>query len=386
MILHVDMDAFYASVEERDRPELAGLPVIVGGSPDGRGVVAAANYAARRYGVRSAMPAAQARRLCPEAVFIRSRMSRYAEVSRQIREIFFRYTPLVEPLSLDEAFLDVASSERLFGAARDLAMRIKRDIRTELGLVASVGVAPNKFLAKLASDLDKPDGLVLVPPDAVQAFLDPLPVTRLWGVGKVAAETLAALGVHTISDLRRQPETLIIGRFGKWGAHLLRLSRGIDEREVVPEREAKSISHETTFETDIDDRASLRAWLLDLTEQVAIRLRRGALRGTCVFVKLRYADFRTVTRSERLRAPTDVTHELWAGAARLLDEQLARRGDPVRLLGVGVGELVHDAPLQGRLFEQHEQDRQRRIDGVVDEIRNRFGDRAAHRGGGVHRR
>lgn len=385
MILHVDMDAFYASVEELDDPGLAGLPVVVGGTPDGRGVVAAANYVARRYGIHSAMPAAQARRLCPDAIFIKSRMERYADVSRALRGIFARYTPLVEPLSLDEAFLDVASSARLFGDGAAIARRIKREIRCELGLVASVGVAPNKFLAKLASDLEKPDGLVIVPLDAIQDFLDPLPVSRLWGVGKVSNRSLAEMGVQTIGDLRRLPEELLTGRFGNTAGHLLQLARGIDDRRVVPDRDAKSISHETTFATDIGDAGVLRSWLLELTEQVATRLRRQRLRGKTVFIKVRYADFRTVTRSESLESPSSVTRELYASAVRLLRAQLARSPRPVRLLGMGTSGMSAETLEQGQLFEQADREQQRRIDTIVDEVKSRFGNRAMRRGGGARR-
>ena len=385
MILHVDMDAFYASVEELDDPGLAGQPVVVGGTPDGRGVVAAANYIARKFGVHSAMPAAQARRLCPDAVFIRSRMDRYAEVSRELRGIFARYTPLVEPLSLDEAFLDVASSLRLFGDGESIARRIKGEIRTELGLVASVGIAPNKFLAKLASDLDKPDGLVVVPEDDIQAFLDPLPVSRLWGVGKVANRRLGELGVHTIADLRNLPRDLLTGHFGQSAAHLLELARGVDDRRVVPDRDAKSISHETTFETDIGDTEVLKSWLLELCEQVATRLRRQDLRGKTVFIKVRYGDFRTLTRSESLDAPTNVTRELYASAARLLRAQLAREPGALRLLGMGVSAVTRSSMEQGQLFEQGEREHQRRIDTVVDAIKTRYGARAMRRGGGARR-
>jgi DNA polymerase-4 len=385
MILHVDMDAFYASVEELDDPGLVGKPVVVGGTPDGRGVVAAANYAARRYGIHSAMPAAQARRLCPDAVFIKSRMDRYAEVSQAIRAIFARYTPLVEPLSLDEAFLDVTSSARLFGDGIAIGRRIKEEIRGELGLVASVGVAPNKFLAKLASDLDKPDGLVVVPVDAIEAFLEPLPVSRLWGVGAVSNRELAEMGVHTIGDLRRLPENLLVSRFGKSANHLGRLARGIDNRRVVPDRDAKSISHETTFATDITDAEVLRSWLLDLTEQVATRLRRQNLRGKTLFIKVRYADFRTVARSESLDAPTSVTRELYVTAARLLQAQLLRNPQPVRLLGMGTSGMTTETLEQGQLFEQGNREQQRRIDTVVDEVKSRFGNRAMRRGGGPRR-
>ena len=243
MILHVDMDAFYASVEERDRPELAGKPLIVGGTPDGRGVVAAANYVVRQFGVHSAMPTATALKLCPDAIVLSPRLDHYAEVSAEIREIFVRYTPLVEPLSLDEAFLDVTGSERLFGPAVEIAHRIRREIRQELRLVASVGVAPNKFLAKIASDLDKPDGLVVVDPDRVQEFLDPLSVGRIWGVGRVTGETFSWLGVQTIADLRQLSVETLRQHFGSSGEHFWKLAHGIDDRPVVPDRETKSISN-----------------------------------------------------------------------------------------------------------------------------------------------
>ena len=381
-VLHVDMDAFYASVEERERPQLAGQPVVVGGSPDGRGVVAAANYAAREYGVHSAMPAARARRLCPHAVFIRSRMDLYARVSGEIREIFHRYTPLVEPLSLDEAFLDVSGSRALFGCGVAIAEQIKAGIRSELDLVASVGVAPNKFLAKLAGALDKPDGLVHVHPAEVQAFLDPLPVERLWGVGTVAAEGLSALGVHTIGELRALSETKLVDRFGKWGEHLWRLAHGWDDREVTPDHEARSISHETTFEADIGDRGVLRSWLRELTEQVARRLRRSHLRARTVEIKVRYGDFRTVSRSRTLPAASCMTLELWEQAATLLERQLRLRGDAVRLLGMGASGLTVEREAQVDLFEQHTAAHQREIDTMLDEVTDRFGRTALRRGGG----
>ncbi|HYW77986.1 MAG TPA: DNA polymerase IV, partial [Thermoguttaceae bacterium] len=334
--MHVDMDAYFASVEERDRPELVGRPVIVGGSAEQRGVVAAANYVARQFGVHSAMPAATAKRLCPQGVFLSGRMDRYAEVSRQIHEIFHRYTPLVEPLSLDEAFLDVTGSEQLFGPAVVVARRIKREIQDELKLVASAGVAPNKFLAKIASDLDKPNGFVVVAPEQVQQFLDPLPVGRIWGVGKQSNKTMQSLGVRTIGDLSRLSRELLESRFGSNGDHFWRLARGIDERMVVPDREAKSISHETTFATDIADQEVLRAWLSQLTDQVARRLRQHEFRGSIVQVKVRFADFRTITRSQKLPEPTNVTDELWQVASKILASRLPANPPPVRLLGMGV--------------------------------------------------
>ncbi|MGE0080961.1 MAG: DNA polymerase IV [Thiohalomonadaceae bacterium] len=380
-ILHVDMDAFYASVEIRERPELADRPVIVGGTPEGRGVVCAANYVARRYGIHSAMPAATARRLCPQGVFLPPRHRLYAQVSRDIHAIFERYTPMVEPLSLDEAFLDVTASQRLFGPAEHIARRIKDEIRQELGLVASVGVAPNKFIAKIASDIDKPDGFCVVQAEQVQAFLDPLPVTRLWGVGKVTEKTFERLGIRTIGQFRAWPPALIREHFGNAGDHLLALAHGRDDREVEAEREAKSISHETTFARDIGDREVLLAWLLDLTDQVASRLRAHGLAGRTVQIKVRYADFSTVTRAHSLRAPTDATDVLWAAARELFETRLPARLPPVRLLGMGVsGFGQQDVPSQGDLIAAAPAGNAR-LDAVTDSIRARFGPQALSRGG-----
>ncbi|MDZ7616540.1 MAG: DNA polymerase IV [Patescibacteria group bacterium] len=389
MILHVDMDAYYASVEERERPELVGKPVIVGGAAEKRGVVSACNYVARKYGVHSAMPTVTARRLCPQAVFLPGRMDLYASISRQIHEIFERFTPLVEPLSLDEAFLDVTGSEGLFGPAVGIGRRIKEAIRNELRLVASVGVAPNKFLAKIASDLEKPDGFVVVEPDRVREFLDPLPVERLWGVGKQASKTFEKLGIRTIAQLRQWPLESARARFGANGEHLWQLAHGIDDRSVVPEREAKSISHETTFERDITDFDVLRAWLMDLTEQVGCRLRRYGLRGRTVHLKVRFADFSLSTRSQTLPAPTDVTQELWLAADALLDQRLQGRSEsacqPVRLLGMGVSGLDDAGHVQGLLFDQEERRRQTQVDSVADQLKARFGPDALRRASSLGR-
>lgn len=376
MILHVDMDAFYASVEERDNPALIGKPVIVGGTPAGRGVVAAANYVVRKFGVHSAMPTSKALRLCPDAIVLACRMEHYAQISQQIQGIFERYTPLVEPLSLDEAFLDVTGSRQLFGPADRIGMRIKQEIRTELGLVASVGVAPNKFLAKLASDLGKPDGFVVVDSQHVQDFLDPLPVGRLWGVGRVAGRELESMGVRTIGELGRLPAEALEERFGKSGRHLWELAHGVDERPVVPDREAKSISHETTFAADIDDTEALRAWLLELTEQVGRRLRRHRLRARTVHLKVRFADFRTVTRSETLAQPTDITHELWLTAAEMLANRLPARRLSVRLLGMGASNLDASDRWQRHLFDEPDREKHGRLDAAADRIKGLFGDSA----------
>jgi DNA polymerase-4 len=386
MILHVDMDAFYASIEERENPGLVGQPVVVGGTPQGRGVVAAANYEARRFGVHSAMPAGQALRLCPQAAFVRPRMELYARVSRQIHRIFARYTPLLEPLALDEAFLDVTDSERLFGDARSMARRIKDDVRNELALVASVGVAGNKFLAKLASALEKPDGLTVVPEDGVQAFLDPLPVTRVWGVGEAARATLEGLGIRTVAELRKASPDALRARLGRNADHLMELARGIDRRVVVPDSRARSISHETTFSRDVGEKDVLRSRMLALVEQVARRARAGDISGRRVQVKLRYGDFRTVTRARTLVAPTAETDVIWQAADDLMSLQLRREPGALRLIGVGLGSLVGADETQADLFAgQDSGARGAALDRVSDDIAHRFGESAVHRGGTLRR-
>lgn len=383
MILHVDMDAFYASVEERDRPELVGKPLIVGGTPQGRGVVAAANYAVRKFGVHSAMPTSRALRLCPQAILLPPRLDYYAQISEQIREILFRYTPLVEPLSLDEAFLDVTGSEDLFGPSVGIGRRIQREIRESTRLVASVGVAPNKFLAKIASDLEKPNGFVVVDPAGVQDFLDPLPVGRLWGVGRVTGQTLEQLGVRTIRQVRETPLAVLQQHFGKSGEHLWQLAQGIDARHVVPDREAKSISHETTFAVDLDDREALRAWLLELTEQVGRRLRQHNLFGRTVDLKVRFADFHTISRSKTLAAPSNITEEIWRTAAELLEGCLSSGELRIRLLGVGMSGFDSPRQVQQTLFADEERQKLTQLDEVADQIRDRFGSSALHRASGL---
>ncbi len=383
MILHIDMDAFYASVEERDRPELCGLPLVVGGSPQGRGVVAAANYAARKYGVRSAMPAARAARLCPDLIFLPARHVYYAEVSRAIRSIFQRYTPLVEPLALDEAFLDVTHSRKLFGTAAEIGRHIKSDIKNELQLTASVGVATTKFVAKVASDMDKPDGFVVVPPGTEQEFLDALPVSKLWGVGRVMQGELDALGIATIRDLRRVPCQRVVRLFGKSGERIWQLAHGVDKRRVVPDHEGKSISHETTFDEDIADPEFLREWLLELTEQVARRLRRNRLKGRTVSIKIRFADFKTITRARTLPRPTDITQELWRVGSALLAKDPIGGDRGIRLLGLAVTGLGTGDSTQPDLFGDRTGDKQGKIDAVSDAVRERFGEAALRRATGL---
>jgi DNA polymerase IV len=383
-ILHVDMDAFYASVEQRDRPELCGRPVIVGGLGR-RGVVSAASYEARRFGVHSALPMATARRLCPQGVFLPVRMQHYAAVARQIRDLLLSFTPLVEPLSLDEAFLDVRGCEGLFGPAPEIARRIKARVQAETGLTASVGVAPNKFLAKLASDHGKPDGLVVVPPGGVAAFLDPLPVARMWGVGAKGERRLQALGVRTIGQLAALPEKVLLAHFGAAGRQIGELAHGRDDRAVVPDREAKSITTETTFAQDIGDRRALRAWLLDLVDHLAGRLRQQGLRARTVELKVRSADFRTRRRSVSLAEATDLTDVLWQAAVTLFEPALAAEVLPVRLLGVGASNLTREPAVQRQLFDDTERRRSADLDRTMDAIRQRLGNGAIQRGSRMDR-
>ncbi|MBL8817490.1 MAG: DNA polymerase IV [Planctomyces sp.] len=383
MILHVDMDAFYASVEERDDPRLRGKPVIVGGTPEGRGVVAAANYVVRKFGVQSAMATARALQLCPHAIVLRPRMEHYAQISKEIRGIFHRYTPLVEPLSLDEAFLDANGCERLFGSVETIGRAIKTDIRNELNLVASVGVAPNKFLAKLASDMDKPDGFTVIEPAAVQSILDPLPVSRIWGVGKVTRQRFDRLGIQTIGQLRTLSMQHLHDEFGQHGEHFWQLARGIDNRPVIADREAKSISHETTFAEDISDMDILRAWLMELTEQVARRLRSHEVQGRTVHLKVRYSNFDTYTRAKSVSPATNGTKQLWSVASQLLASELPDRPLVVRLLGMGVSNLQKEQPVQQKLFAEDDHEKDARLDQVADQIRSRFGTASLRRASAV---
>lgn len=378
-ILHVDMDAFFASVEQRDNPELRGKPVLVG--YDGpRGVVAAASYEARKYGCRSAQPMAVAKRHCPHAIVVQHGHGKYSAVGRQMRGILRDFSPLIEPLSIDEAFLDVTASRRLLGDAVGIAREIKRRIRDELQLTASVGVAANKFLAKLASDLEKPDGLTVIGPGDVDRVLPPLPVSRLWGVGPKTAEKLADLGIRTIGDIRRAGLPWLTGRFGESGEHFWRLAHGSDDRTVTPDHEAKSIGHETTFGQDLDHPDDVRGVLLELTEQVAQRLRQHGRRASTVQLKIRYGDFETITRAGTLRLPTDLTIDLWTAAEHIFDAWASRHFQPVRLIGVSVSGLS-DPAAEPTLFDHPAEQKQRRLDSAVDAINARLGKDAVYRAG-----
>jgi DNA polymerase-4 len=373
--LHVDLDAFFAAVEQRDHPELRGRPVIVGaGAATDRGVVSAASYEARRFGVRSAMPLHTAAALCPEAVFMPVDGRKYAAVSRQVMTVLRRYTPAVEQVSIDEAFLDVAGSEILHGTPARIAQAIKAAIRDELGLTASVGVATSKLVAKVASDLRKPDGLVIVAPGQEAAFLAPLPISRLWGVGERTAARLAEYGVVTIGDLAALPDDLLQRRFGSQGPVLAARARGIDASPVSPAEPARSVSHEHTFDVDTSDPEVLERTLLALSEGVAVRLRAGHVLARTVAVKVRDATFATISRQRTLAEPTDETEVLFEAALELARPQL--RGIKVRLLGVAASHL--DEARQLPLFDEAD-DRRRRAIEATDEIRRRFGPGAIRR-------
>ncbi len=376
-VLHVDMDAFYASVEQRDNPETAGKPVIVGGV-DGRGVVAAASYEVRKFGVHSAMPMATALRLCPHAICIRPRMSRYKDVSRQVFAIFHEVTPLVQGLSLDEAFLDVTDSASLLGDSVTIARRIKNRIREVTGLTASVGVAPNKLVAKIASDLAKPDGLTVVAADRVNEILDPLSIRRLPGLGRKTGAQVEQRGIQTFLQLRTAPDAVLWPLFGRYTPRIRDRAAGIDDRPVHPDLEEKSISAEDTFERDIGDPALLRAQLARLTDKVCERLRRKHLQARCIGVKIRRADFTTFTRRRVVAPPTHEGRTIAKMAGELLARWLTENpGAKLRLLGVVLSDLSMATQLG--LFEDTPPHTSR-LDATLDEVRARFGSQALRRG------
>jgi DNA polymerase-4 len=379
-ILHVDLDAFFASVEQRDRPELRGRPVIVGGGgPTDRGVVSAASYEARVFGIHSAMPLRTAAALCPTAAFLPVDGTKYQAVSRDVMAILRRFTPQVEPISIDEAFLDVTGSAGLFGDGPTIGRRIREAIADELHLTASVGVARTKLVAKVASDLRKPDALVVVAPGTEAAFLAPLPITRLWGVGERTAQALREFGVTTIGDLAGLDPDLLGRRFGKMGVALAARARGLDDDPVEDRGAAKSISHEHTFDIDTADREIIERTLLAMAEGVSGRLRAAGLRAGTVSVKIRDTTFRTITRQRTMDEPTDLTEPIWRTALELARPET--RGMRVRLLGVSASNL--DAPDQLAMFGSEgagaERDRRRRVVEAEDAIRRRYGERTITR-------
>lgn len=374
-IIHVDMDAFYASIEQRDKPELAGVPVIVGGLSN-RGVVATASYEARKYGVHSAMSMAEARRRCPEAVFITPDHRKYSFVSAQIRQILDRYSPLVEPLSLDEAFLDVTGMDGLYADPADIARRIKDEIKQQLQLTASAGVAPNKFLAKLASDLQKPDGLYIIRPGEEEQVLAGLPVRRLWGVGEVTAVSIAKLGIRTIGQFAAADPNLLERHIGRDVYDLQRLARGLDDRPVVPDQQIKSVGNEETFDQDLYQWDEIEKQLLLFADKVGWRLRRLTLSGRTITVKVRFASFKTITRSRTLEEATNLDDTLYCIARELYKSIPSTEG--IRLLGLTVSNL-QPAGQAMALFDS-KQEKQESLHKVVDELKVRFGAAAVMKG------
>ena len=380
-IIHVDLDAFFAAVEQRDHPELRGKPVIVGGDPNSRGVVSTCSYEARKFGVHSAMPLSTALRLCPQGIFVPVDGAKYQQVSHEVMAVLRRFTPAVEQVSIDEAFLDVAGSEALFGSAPEIAVRIKREVVETTGLTVSVGVATNKLIAKVGSDLRKPDGLVVVEPGHEAEFLAPLEIRRLWGIGPKTAERLHGLGVRTIGELAALPQSALVRALGDHGGTLHERALGIDSDPVIGGGEAaKSVSHETTFAVDVSDPAEIERTLLALTEGVTARLRSAGIRAGTVAVKIRDSQFRTITRQKHLPEPSDLTEPIWRAALELARPEV--RGKRIRLLGVSATQL--GAPEQTSMFDVVDS-KQRRVVEATDTVRRRFGDRAVTRASLLHR-
>ncbi|HOA40719.1 MAG TPA: DNA polymerase IV [Halanaerobiales bacterium] len=374
-IMHVDMDAFYAAVEQQDNPTLKGKPVIVGGLSN-RGVVSTASYEARKYGVHSAMPIVEAKRLCPEGVFLPGRHDRYAEVSRQIFEIFYHYTPLVEKLSIDEAFLDLTGCSRLFGDPIQIGKKIKEELYNKLGLTASIGLARNKFLAKLASDLDKPDGFFILEEKDIDRILEPLDISKVWGVGKKTEELLKSKGIDTIGRLKSLSLDELEMLLGKNGIQLYYLSRGIDNRKVEVNNQVKSISHEETFAENRVDKNLILASLLRMSIKVSRRLRKAGLQGSTIEIKVRYGDFTTYNRSVSLAVGTNKTDIIYEKAIYLLEKNRLL-GKPIRLLGVGVSNLSPEGAQQLSLFENNI--KMDKLDKTIDLLRDRFGESSVMR-------
>ncbi len=382
-ILHVDMDAFFAAIEQLDNPRLRGKPILVG-SDDLRGVVTTASYEARPFGCHSAQPMAVAKRLCPHAIVVPTRFERYREVSDELFEILESFTPTVQPLSIDEAFLDVTGAERLHGDPVEIAGKLKRRVRGQLSLTASVGVAANKFLAKLASDLEKPDGLTVIGPGDVDRILPPLPVGKIWGIGPKTARRLEGMCIRTIGDVRRASERTLKRLLGDDAERVRRLAAGIDEREVVTDSDARQISQEQTFRINIAEAEHIRGELLEQVQQVARRLRKHQLRAGGVTLKIRYGDFETITRSRTVDEPTDRTDVLWKTTLEVFNAWAGKSFQPVRLIGMAAKNLTSAGAGQMSLFADPAGEKHQRLDRAVDSIVDRFGKTAVRRGLGNH--
>ena len=380
MILHIDMDAYFASVEKLDNPDLAGKCVIVGGL-SGRSVVSAASYEARKFGIHSAMPMYQARQKCPHGIFIRPRMDRYKALSRKIMSLLKDFSPCVEPVSIDEAYVDITGSEKLFGEPREIAFCIKQKIKESFNLTCSVGIGANKFIAKIASDMNKPDGLTLILPDQTQQFIDNLPIYKVPGVGKTRRRQLEDLGIMALGDVRKYPEKMILKKLGKFGQRLLKLSSGTDDSPVTPVSRHKSVSTEETLPQDIDDKKLLGNYLLMKAESVARELRKKDLRAKTITLKIKHADFKQATRSITLPAPTQSSKTIYKTASKLLGAY--RITTKVRLIGVGASGLVSaSVPVQMDIFEnvKKRSDSWEKVDRTVDTITQKFGKDVIKRG------
>ena len=379
MILHIDMDAFYASVEQLDHPELRGKCVIVGGTTN-RGVVSAASYTARKYGVHSAMPIFQAKQLCPQGIFIRPRFERYKEVSRTVMSLLKNFTSLVEPVSIDEAYMDISDCDKLHGSPAEIGASIKEIIKETVNLTCSVGIAPIRFLAKIASDMDKPDGLTVILPEEVPAFIDALPIQKVPGVGKKTGGQFALLGIKTLGDVKKFPEKLIRDRFGKYGKRLLELAAGIDDTPVRPSWRHKSVSSEQTLSQDTRNRQLLDKHLLKQSGNVAKQLRKLDVRAKTITLKLKHADFKQVTRSTTLTVPIQSSDKIFLEVSRLLAEYPLKK--QVRLIGVGVSGLISaELPIQLSLFDetQKRDGHWEKLDQTLDTITHKFGKNAIKR-------
>ena len=382
IIIHVDLDAFFAAVEQRDRPEFRGKPVIVGADPKqgtGRGVVSTCSYEARKFGVHSAMPISIAYKRCPHAVFLPVDFEKYRRVSSRIFEIFSQFTPDLEPISIDEAFLDITASYHLFGTPYAAGLKIKERIKNQLGLTASVGIAPVKMVAKIASSYCKPDGLLEIKEGGVEKFLSPLTIDKLWGVGPKTQRALQAIGIKTIGDLARTPLRTLQRLMGEHGEQLYQLACGRDDREVVVREEAKSVSHEHTFDVDTRDRLKIQNVLLDISERLSRRLRKENLKGKTLTVKIRLKGFKTYTRCHTLPQRTNYTDEIYK-TARSLFENFYKEGDEIRLLGIRVTNFA-DPYVRDSLFSDPIQERLEKVHRAVDLIKDRFGEEAIHRAG-----
>ncbi|MCG8428827.1 MAG: DNA polymerase IV [Chromatiales bacterium] len=374
-IMHLDMDAFFASVEQRDHPEYRGRPVIVGALPGSRGVVATCSYEARQFGVRSAMPISEAHRRCPQAIYVRPGMGRYADVSKQVMTLLSDISPVVEPVSIDEAYIDITGLEKLFGTVEKIAAMTKQRIFEQTQLNCSIGVGPNRLIAKLASEFDKPNGLKIVSPEQVQAFLDPLPVADLRGVGRQTVKSINRLGIFTVHDLRRCSQELLQQQFGERGAqHLYNQARGIASDLVGQVSERKSISKEHTFGQDVSDQQLIRDWFRRLSSEVGRSTRKKELAGHVISIKVRFSNFETHTRQQRLRTPLDTDSTIFQHALALFEKSgFANRA--VRLIGVGLSVWEAEEPLMGDLFESEvESQRDKKLYSALDEISDKFGD------------